>query len=536
MNKISKLLFATLMAICSVAVANAEDLTVFDGTQVSVYVPLPTASYNEAGTRGQVIYPAEALTAMVGQPINGLTFYINDEGCKMNGGKLRISMAEVEESVFSSTAFYTDLTYVTLTEMTAGVHEVDIDFEIPYIYNGGNLLIDFYVQKAGESEAYNFTYFYGLYQTGHSSLTTGYEGNEYREFIPKTTFYYGEPLDYSAKTSPRYVDFNTVRVGESDSATVVLTNNGLNSFMPSVSTQAPFAADIQSGLVLEPGTSCEIDVVFEPTTAGDFQGLLYIDCGEAGILEVPLSGTALEGGQEFTVCDGTATNNKLPFNGVYFSDAGTYGQMIYPADKLADIVGSKIVALSFYTNTPSNLKDGTVQISLKATDQSEFTSTAAITDMTVVAAMPLTKGESVITFEFDTPYEYNGGNLAVEARVIDSKGNYGTTLFLGENTTNYAGLSVTHSQWTGDNAERVRFLPKATFTYQANTEPQFVRGDVNDDSVVNIGDVTALINYLLTKNATGVNLDAADCDQNQNINIGDVTALINYLLSKTWNE
>lgn len=64
--------------------------------------------------------------------------------------------------------------------------------------------------------------------------------------------------------------------------------------------------------------------------------------------------------------------------------------------------------------------------------------------------------------------------------------------------------------------------------------PVFVRGDVNSDGNVNITDVTALINYLLSKNATGVNLQAADCNQDTIINITDVTVLINYLLSKSW--
>lgn len=62
----------------------------------------------------------------------------------------------------------------------------------------------------------------------------------------------------------------------------------------------------------------------------------------------------------------------------------------------------------------------------------------------------------------------------------------------------------------------------------------FLRGDVDDNQVVNITDVTALINYLLTKNAEGVNLQAADCDLNGAINISDVTALINFLLTKNW--
>jgi len=43
-----------------------------------------------------------------------------------------------------------------------------------------------------------------------------------------------------------------------------------------------------------------------------------------------------------------------------------------------------------------------------------------------------------------------------------------------------------------------------------------------------------LINYLLTGNATGVNLSAADCDNSGNVNISDVTTLNNYLLRGIW--
>ena len=63
----------------------------------------------------------------------------------------------------------------------------------------------------------------------------------------------------------------------------------------------------------------------------------------------------------------------------------------------------------------------------------------------------------------------------------------------------------------------------------------FTRGDVNGDGTVNISDVTALINYLLSGDATSVKVDAADSNQDGNVNISDVTALINYLLQGTWN-
>ena len=54
-----------------------------------------------------------------------------------------------------------------------------------------------------------------------------------------------------------------------------------------------------------------------------------------------------------------------------------------------------------------------------------------------------------------------------------------------------------------------------------------LRGDVNNDQKVDINDVTALINYVLTGNATGVNMTNANCDLQGNVDINDVTALIN---------
>ena len=60
---------------------------------------------------------------------------------------------------------------------------------------------------------------------------------------------------------------------------------------------------------------------------------------------------------------------------------------------------------------------------------------------------------------------------------------------------------------------------------------EFINGDVNKDNVVNIADVTALIDYLLGADATNINVDAADVNGDQAVNIADVTALIDMLLS-----
>ena len=70
--------------------------------------------------------------------------------------------------------------------------------------------------------------------------------------------------------------------------------------------------------------------------------------------------------------------------------------------------------------------------------------------------------------------------------------------------------------------------------YEGIDDATFLLGDVNGDDGVSIGDVTALIDYLLSGDASSINLQAANVNGDDGVSIGDVTALIDYLLSGTW--
>jgi hypothetical protein len=82
-------------------------------------------------------------------------------------------------------------------------------------------------------------------------------------------------------------------------------------------------------------------------------------------------------------------------------------------------------------------------------------------------------------------------------------------------------------------SDRSHFLPKATFGYvkEDTPEPEVLRGDVNKDKTVNIADVTALIDMLLSGAEM---IPEADCNKDTEMNIADVTALIDFLLSGQW--
>ena len=66
-------------------------------------------------------------------------------------------------------------------------------------------------------------------------------------------------------------------------------------------------------------------------------------------------------------------------------------------------------------------------------------------------------------------------------------------------------------------------------------EPTVIIGDVNKDKVVNIADVTALIDFLLSNDDTNIDRVAANVNGDNDINIADVTALIDKLLNSNNN-
>ncbi len=59
----------------------------------------------------------------------------------------------------------------------------------------------------------------------------------------------------------------------------------------------------------------------------------------------------------------------------------------------------------------------------------------------------------------------------------------------------------------------------------------FMRGDVNGDGLVNVGDVTALIGIVLGGSATAADCPAGDMNDDGNLTVADVTALISYVLA-----
>ncbi len=141
----------------------------------------------------------------------------------------------------------------------------------------------------------------------------------------------------------------------------------------------------------------------------------------------------------------------------------------------------------------------------------------------VITASPgLTTISSIITQTAYWPSPYGGSSL-IEGKAMWEPGDYGEMFYLTFKVGKLAidGMVTGYMQFGG--------VGSALFYRPVTVVITRVPGDVNGDGRVTIGDVTALINLLLTDAAYD---PIADITGDGKVTIADVTALINRLLTR----
>ena len=168
-------------------------LTVADSTATNDYVPV-YGLYVDDFVRCQTVYPADMLTDLTGENILGLTYYLGTPAASSWGvAQFVVNVKEVTGTTLSAFEDMTGATTVYTGSLDATQATMEIEFNTPYAYQGGNLLIEIYNTLEG---TYKGASFYGKNVTGAS--WQGYNGTSVanitgaaRAFMPKTTFVYG---------------------------------------------------------------------------------------------------------------------------------------------------------------------------------------------------------------------------------------------------------------------------------------------------------------------------------------------------------
>ena len=180
----------TLVAGLMMLSASAETVTLYDGNEWSGLVPFNGMYLDTPGNKTQVLYPAADLTAMVGKEIKGITFYSDAEGCSFTDGTVNISLGETTAEVMNGyiTEGMTQVGTFTFS-MFSGYGEFTITFDEPYLYQGGHLVFEDVVAEA--SSRFDYIYCLGVSTTYNNCYVTSYSPGP-RQFLPKTTFTYGD--------------------------------------------------------------------------------------------------------------------------------------------------------------------------------------------------------------------------------------------------------------------------------------------------------------------------------------------------------
>ena len=168
-----------------------DSWTVADGTTVHAGVPFDFYNTDASGTSftAQMLYPATLITDMAGNTLSGITFYHNSTNSKtLSASTWTVKMGESSLSDLSAGLSTETLTtvYAGSLVFTSGI--VTIEFDSPYTYTSGNLIVE--ISTVGASGNWigpsSNNGFKGEDNVGYT-YTTQTSPNHFA-FLPKTTF------------------------------------------------------------------------------------------------------------------------------------------------------------------------------------------------------------------------------------------------------------------------------------------------------------------------------------------------------------
>ncbi len=182
----------TLFAVAAMAlVAQADVLTVCDGTDTNGNVPISGFNYDLRNTKSQMIYPAQELTAMKYGKITEVKFYAT-AGFDLGQNSIQLSLLTVPQDSFADGTAIDGTLAVASSSTITGETELVFTLNEPYQYAGGNLLLETLLTVPGKFKTTNW---YGI-ATDYASGYYQYQFNwgspftYVEQFLPKVTFTY----------------------------------------------------------------------------------------------------------------------------------------------------------------------------------------------------------------------------------------------------------------------------------------------------------------------------------------------------------
>ncbi len=270
-----------------------ETLTIGRKTNTSIYFPV-YGNYADWYQHVQIIYPKDSLTALVGQNITGMTFYLKSSASGSWGAAtFRIGLTTTKDTAdFGSSTYHKYVMDVATTQVYSGALDgtgstMVVTFDTPFTYTGGNLFYDLQSLTKG---TYKDATFYGAtldqdnyngFEVHNSSSLASADAayvNNGVKFIPKTTFTY-EAAGGEACPKPGSL---TATTASSTSATITWKKKGSESAWDLQYSDDDFATNTELNLTTSDVTVNEDDcsyILTGLTAATDYKVQVRANCG-----------------------------------------------------------------------------------------------------------------------------------------------------------------------------------------------------------------------------------------------------------------
>ena len=225
-----------------------ETLTINDGTQTNMYVPVNGYNSNSYNVKNQFIIPAADLAGLQGAQITQLTFYSNLANITYPNASFKVYLMETTQTnmTFNSPVDWNSLSnYVVYSGSlsVASDKTMTVALTTPFSYTGNNLLVAF--EETELSTYARSNQWYGVTTTNNASLYSFLSGNTIYyltgTFLPKMTFTYTDgfvcPTPYGISgtaTSLTSATLSWTAGGEETEWQVVYSSNA--GFDPDVAT------------------------------------------------------------------------------------------------------------------------------------------------------------------------------------------------------------------------------------------------------------------------------------------------------------
>ena len=364
--------------------------------------------------------------------------------------------------------------------IVSGVHRIPDDMFFECTGFTGNLTIPNSVAEIGEDAFYHCTGFDGSLTIAGNSLTTigyyafnGCTGFTGSLVIPNSVTTIGGGAFYNCRgfTGDLVIPDSVIEIGPNAFGQCNGFNGNLTlgSNVTTIGQDAFYSCHGFTSITVLPETPPVLGTnafAAVPTAIP-----VYVPCVALEDYQATTGWSAFTNYQcseTLTVYDGTATNQQIPAYIFYFDDF-TRSQFVIPNADLADMIGSPITSMTFYTesNFPYTT-ESSADVYLKEVDYTTISAYEPKASATIVYSGYfdiVSNGNSCeMTINFSTPYTYNGGNLLVG--VENTEDNYFMNIAFIGRTVNGASISGYNSSSTGTiPANQQNFIPKTTFSY-----------------------------------------------------------------------